>query len=392
MRPLFEQSATRLSLPGFVTAHSHAFQRALRGKTQRAPTATGTFWSWRDAMFHLADTLSPERLAAVSRQAFDELRAAGVTTVGEFHYVHHQPGGVPYAQRTLLADLVIDAALAAGLRITLLRVAYARAGAGRGPEGAQQRFSDPRVEDVLRDVEALRARWGQHPDVRIGLAPHSVRAVPAAWISALHAEARAASMPFHMHVSEVIGEVDACLAEHGRRPAELLADLGVLDRRFVAVHATCLAPHEARLLGEAGAMVCACPSTERDLGDGLADLGALRAAGVRLCTGIDSHVVTDPVEEMRALETHERLRLRRRVTFVPEAERTPAEQLVLEASVYGAQACGWDAVVEGDRTSWTPRTEIDLTHPTLAGVAADEALDALVFSGHPGCVVRAVGA
>lgn len=391
MRPLFEQTPTRLSLPGFVSAHSHAFQRALRGKTQRTPAATGTFWSWREAMFSLVDGLTPESLGAVSRQAFDELRAAGVTAVGEFHYVHHQPGGIPYAQRTLLADVVIEAALAAGLQVCLLRVAYARAGAGREPEGGQRRFCDASVEDVVRDVEALQGRWGTHPGVRVGIAPHSVRAVPREWITALHAVARSAALPFHMHVAEVQGEVDACVAEHGLRPVEFLAGLGVLDPRFVAVHATRLEPHEARLLGEAGAMVCACPSTERDLGDGLADLGSLREAGVRLCTGIDSHVVTDPVEEMRALESHERLRLRRRVTFEPPAGRTPAMQLALEASVYGAQACGWDATLTPTHTTWNPRTLVDLTHPTLAGVAPDEALDAFVFSGHPGCVVPAEG-
>ena len=160
----------------------------------------------------------------------------------------------------------------------------------------------------------------------------------------------------------------------------LLADLGVLDARFVAVHATNLLPHEARLLGEARAFACACPTTERDLGDGLADLAALRDAGVRLCTGIDSHVVTDPLEDLRALETHERLRLRRRVTFVPPEGRTPAQQLLVEGSVHGALACGWDAALQGDTTSWGPRTVIDRAHPALEAVPDEALLDAWVFS------------
>lgn len=389
MRPLTSFDGDSLTLPGWVSAHSHAFQYGLRGHTQRAPGETGSFWSWRDAMYEAADALTPESLAAVSREAFRALRRSGVTCVGEFHYVHHQRGGAPYAQRTLLADVVVEAALAEGLRVALLRVAYARAGAGRAPEGAQRRFSDADVGDVLRDLDDLRARWGADPRVRVGVAPHSVRAVPREWLAPLHAYAARHAMPFHMHVAEVQGEVDACLAEHGRRPVELLADAGVLDARFVAVHATNLEAHEARLLGGAGALACLCPTTERDLGDGLADIAALRAAGVRLCVGIDSHVVTDPVEEMRALEMHERLRLRRRVTFAGAEGRTLAEQLLVEGSAHGALACGWDAAVVGRETAWDADTVVDLRSAPLRGVAADRALDALIFSGHPGCV-RAV--
>jgi formiminoglutamate deiminase len=386
VRPLTAIDGTSLVLPGWVSAHSHAFQYGLRGHTQRAPDASGTFWSWRDAMFAAADALTPESLAAVSRDAFRALYRSGVRCVGEFHYVHHQAGGEPYAQRTLLADVVVDAALAEGLRVTLLRVAYARAGAGRPPEGAQQRFSDGDVDDVLRDLDALRTRWAGDARVKIGVAPHSVRAVPRAWLGPLHEYATRYSLPYHMHVAEVLGEVESCLAEHGRRPVELLADAGVLGERFVAVHATNLEAHEARLLGEARAFACLCPTTERDLGDGLADIAALRAAGVRLCVGIDSHVVTDPVEEMRALEMHERLRLRRRVTFAGEEGRTLAEQLLVEGSAHGALACGWDAAVRGRETAWDADTVVDLDAAPLRGVAPERALDALVFSGHPGCV------
>lgn len=380
MFPLARIDGDRLRVAGLVTAHSHAFQLGLRGNTQRAPAETGTFWSWREAMYRLASSLTPASIAEVSSRAFKLLRRAGVTAVGEFHYVHHQPDGTPYDDRTLLADVVVQRALDAGLRVTLLRAAYARAGAGLPPEPGQRRFCDASVDDVLRDLDALRARWGANPSVKIGVAPHSVRAVPAPWITALHGYARAHALPFHMHVAEVQGEVDACLAEHRRRPVELLADLGVLDERFVAVHATNLLPHEARLLGEAGAFACACPTTERDLGDGLADLAALRDAGVRLCTGIDSHVVTDPLEDLRALETHERLRLRRRVTFVPPGGRTPAQQLLVEGSLHGALACGWDAALQGDTTTWRPRTVIDRTHPALEAVPDEALLDAWVFS------------
>src|SRR4051812_856089 len=173
-----------LQLPALTTAHSHAFQRALRGKAQRpGPDGADDFWSWRTAMYELADSLTPESIHAISLVAYRELYRAGVRTVGEFHYVHHQPGGQPYADRTILAEAVIQAARDAGLRIALLRVIYARAGVGRPPEGAQRHFSDPDLDVALADVEALRARHRGDPDVRVGVAPHSVRAVPPAWLS-----------------------------------------------------------------------------------------------------------------------------------------------------------------------------------------------------------------
>lgn len=353
----------------------------MRGTAQRrGADPRDDFWTWRGQMYRLATSLDPESLERTSRVAFAELFRAGVRTVGEFHYVHHQPDGTPYADRTVLCDAVVRAARAEGLRVALLRVAYHRAGPGRAAEPGQRRFCDPSVDHVLRDVDALRAKYAADPDVRVGVAPHSVRAVPPAWIAPLAEYARRHALPFHMHVAEQAREVAECVAETGKRPVELLADLGALCDRFVAVHATNLAPHEARLLGEAGAFACVCATTERDLGDGLPDLGALRAAGTRLCTGIDSHVVTDPFDDLRALETHERLRTRARVTFQPEG-RTPAEQLWLEGSRQGAQACGFDD--EGGTI------ELDERHPTLALVLPENLLDAVVFSGHPGLVVRA---
>jgi formimidoylglutamate deiminase len=364
----------RLVLPGLVTAHSHAFQRALRGQTQRTARETGTFWSWRDAMYALATSLDPETIHRISRVAFDELRACGVVAVGEFHYVHHQPDGTPYDDRTALADAVIRAALDAGLAISLLRVGYARAGAGRPPEPGQRRFCDPDVDAMLRDVDALRARYAHEPRVRIGLAPHSVRAVPREWITACAEYARRHALPLHMHVSEVQGEVDECLAEHGMRPLELIAACEALSERFVAVHGTNLSEREAALLGAHRGFVCACPTTERDLGDGLAPIATLRDAGVRLCVGIDSHIVTDALEDIRGLETHERLRLRRRVTFEPRDARTPAEQLVREGSVHGALAIGFDP-------EELPRTTARLDQPVFALVEEGFALDALVFGG-----------
>jgi formiminoglutamate deiminase len=371
-----------LRLPALATAHSHAFQRAMRGRAQRPAQAGAAddFWSWRGAMYAVASALTPESIHATSLVAYRELARAGVRTVGEFHYVHHQPDGTPYADRTVLADAVIDAARQAGLRIALLRVAYHRAGPGRPAEDGQRRFCDLDVDDVLRDVETLRARYTGARDVVVGIAPHSVRAIPPAWLSPLATHARTHGLPLHMHVAEQAREIDECFAETGRRPVELCADNGVLSERFVAVHATHLQPHEARLLGSASAFACVCATTERDLGDGLPDVTALRSAGARLCTGVDSHVVVDPLEDLRSLETHERLRTMARVTFRPPDGTTPAEQLWREGSVEGAAACGFaDAggalVVRRD-------------HPSLALVDDEHLLDALVFGCGPAVVDR----
>ena len=370
-----------LRLPALATAHSHAFQRALRGRAQRQgatnTSGPGDFWTWRGAMYELASSLTPQSIHGASLVAFRELARAGIRTVGEFHYVHHQPGGVPYDDRTVMADAVILAAKQVNLRIALLRVAYHRAGPVRPAEEAQRRFCDPSVDDVLRDVDTLRARYAGDPAVVVGLAAHSVRAVPPAWLAPLRDYAARHAMPLHMHVAEQSREVEEFLAETGRRPVELLADHGVLSERFVAVHATNLLPHEARLVGEARSFVCVCPTTERDLGDGLPDLGALRRAGARFCTGVDSHVLVDPIEDLRALETHERLRTRTRVTFSGSAASanapaaTPAESLWRAGSTEGEAACGFTE--SGGEVTIRP------DHPQLDLVPQDLLLDAIVF-------------
>lgn len=378
-----------IELPALASAHSHAFQRGMRGEAQRpGPSGSDDFWSWRTAMYALAESLTPESIHAISKVAYRELRAAGVRTVGEFHYVHHQPGGAPYADRTILADAVIEAARAAGLRIALLRVVYARAGAGREPEGAQRRFSDASLDAALADVEALRARYAGCDDVRVGVAPHSVRAVPPAWLGEIARFAAERGLMVHMHVAEQPAEIEACLAETGRRPVELLAERGALSERFVAVHATHLAPHEPALLGAARAMACLCPTTERDLGDGLPDVGALAGAGVRLCVGIDSHVITDPFEDLRGVELGERLRTGKRVTLRGQGGggeggggqggATPAEALWEIGSRRGAEACGF---ADAGGTIAIRRDA-----PALALVREERLLDAVVYSGSPAMV------
>lgn len=294
-------------LPGLVSAHSHAFQRGLRGRTHAlARAGEGSFWSWRGLMYRFAAGLDPESIFALSRLAFRELARNGVTAVGEFHYVQHQPDGTPYDDRVVLAESVIRAAREVGIRITLLRVLYARGGWGRPLEPTQKRFVDGDVRDALADVDELRKRFAGDEGVRFGLAPHSVRAVPVEWLRAARDYCDEHGLPLHAHVAEQRRELAECLAEHGKRPVELLADEGILSERFVAVHATHLRPHEARLLGDSFA--CLCRTTERDLGDGSPDVQQLRDAGVRLCVGVDSHARSDALEELRAVELDERVR------------------------------------------------------------------------------------
>lgn len=256
-------------------------------------------------MYRFASNVDPDTIYDLSRFAYAELALHGVTHVGEFHYVHHQPDGTPYGNRTEMAEAVVRAARDIGMRITLLRVLYERPGWGRALEPAQRRFSDS-ADDAIADVEALEKRFASDAAVNVGLAPHSVRAVRVDSLARLANEARKRDWPLHIHVGEQRREVQECLAEHGRRPVELLADQGVLDAWSTAVHATHLSPTEVDLLG--GSHICVCRTTERDLGDGSPPLSELTRAGARVCMGVDSHAISDPWVELRALELDERVR------------------------------------------------------------------------------------
>jgi formimidoylglutamate deiminase len=366
-------------LPAFASAHSHAFQRAMRGQAQRrVPDQPDDFWGWREAMYGVAGSLTPESIYATSLVAYRELAAAGVLTVGEFHYVHHQPDGTPYADRTVMSDAVIRAAKDAGLRIALLRVIYARGGPNQPPAGAQVRFCDRSLDEGLSDIETLIGRYANDDNVRIGVAPHSVRAVPPDWLDDIARFAFAHALPLHMHVAEQPAEVEACLAETKHRPVELLAELGVLSEQFVAVHATHLTPGEAHLLSSAGSFVCLCPTTERDLADGLPDLGKLLEEDVRICFGVDGYAMCDPFEEMRGAVLGERLRTGRRFGPWP----APAERLWKASSDDGALALGFD-----DAGGYLEMKKGALA---LELVTDDHWLDALVFSGSASLVDRVV--
>lgn len=378
----------RAMLPGLVNAHSHAFQRAIRGRTEYAATGAGRddFWSWRELMYRAAERLTPEEVGLVSRQAFVEMARAGITSVGEFHYLHHAADGRPYADRLALARAVIGAAREVGLRITLLRVGYARAGHGVADNPRQRRFIDPDLDAVLSDVHALARAHDGDPLVTVGVAPHSVRAVPREWLEALAGQQ--AQLPaIHMHVSEQPAEIQACLAEHGLRPVELLAELGLLSPRFTAVHGIHLSEREIQLLGEARANVCACPTTEANLGDGVIPADALLEAGAAICLGSDSQARIDLLEEARRLEDHLRLVRQRRAVLDAGGGRVDglATRLLHAATRAGALSLGQEG---GRLEDGVPADFVTfaLDHPSLCGASEASLLPAILFGAAPDAV------
>ena len=325
--------ADRLALPGFVNAHSHAFQRALRGKVEGAD-----FWAWREAMLDLARGLTPGEVRTEYAAAYGEMRAAGYTAVGEFHYV-----GLAEARAA------VEAAAAAGVELVLLHAAYAR--------GGLERFRQESVGEYVAQVESLREAGG-----RVGLAPHSVRACPRDWLEEIGRYAERDSLVLHVHADEQPREIEECLAEHGLRPLELLAETGCLGPRTTVVHATHADERELDLLAEAGARVCLCPTTEANLGDGFPPLVGLLERGIPLCIGSDSNVRIDPLEELRELEGIARRQTLRRNVI-------PVADLLAAGAASGAAAVGID--------EW-PAIEVDLGHPSLRGVAPSETHAALV--------------
>jgi formimidoylglutamate deiminase len=359
-----------LRIPGFVNAHSHAFQRGMRGVIERVDRAHphDDFWTWREAMYAAAGRLDPDSAHAVALLAYREMVAAGFVAVGEFHYVHHRPDGTPYAPANAMALATAAAADEAGIEQVLLMTAYERAGAGAPPTAGQRRFCDTSAAAYLERVDAL----AQERPGRVGLAPHSVRAVSRPWLEEIGRYAEAAGMVVHIHACEQRREIAECLAEHGRRPIELLADAGVLGARTTIVHATHASDGELDLLAEAGASVCVCPTTEANLGDGYLPALRLFERGIRVCIGTDSNTVIDPVVELREIEAVARRTAERRNVLVPAGDDGPTAYLLGAGSRCGAEALGLETVAD---------VEIDLTHPQLAGVAAADVTAALIFGG-----------
>jgi len=375
----------RAILPGLVNVHSHAFQRAIRGRTEeRTGTSRDSFWTWREAMYHAANSLSPDDIYEVARMAFVEMLASGITAVGEFHYVHHAPGGAFYDNPNLLAEQVLQAAQATGIRIALLRTAYARAGWRKDPNPSQARFITPRVEDFIRHTDDLRALTANRfaPDAAwVGIAPHSIRALPVEYLRESIACARGRGMKIHMHVSEQPAEIQACLGEYGMRPVELLHRYELLGGDFTGIHAIHITDEEIYHLAQSRARIGACPTTERNLGDGIGPADKWSEAGVPTCFGSDSNIQIDLLEDARQLEYHLRLERIERAILAPDAQpESLARRLFESATQTGADSIGAPG---GSLTEGRPADffTIDLNDLSIAGAGPESLLTNVVFSG-----------
>jgi formiminoglutamate deiminase len=352
-----------LTLPGLANAHSHAFQRALRGRTHGG---SGSFWTWREQMYALAGTIDPDGYLALARATFGEMALGGVTMVGEFHYLHHGPGGVPYEDPNAMGLAVMQAAAEAGLRIRLIDACYLRGGFGVELDDVQKRFSDGDVEAWVCRVDALPAG--------AAAAIHSVRAVDPESARVVAEWAAGRDAPLHAHVSEQPAENEGALAAHGRSPTGVLAEAGALGERFTAVHATHLTDVDIDMLGRAGVTCCFCPTTERDLADGIGPARRLRDAGARLSLGSDSHAVIDLFEEARAVELDERL-------ATSERGRHSALELLTAATADGYRCLGLPDGGRIEAGALADLVTVGLDTVRLAGTDPSTALESVVFAG-----------
>jgi len=360
----------RALAPGFLNDHSHAFQRGLRGAVERFEPShpRDDFWTWRERMYALAENLTSDSMREVSRRCYEEMLSAGYTSVTEFHYVHHRPDGTPYEDSNVLAKAVARAAEDTGIRLLLLPVAYAR--------GGLPRFRDPSVQAFLQRTDDLRGWSEGRPLVNVGVAAHSVRAVPRGWLEEIGRYAHRDDVSLHIHADEQPREIEKCQTEHGMRPIELLAQTGFLGPDTTVVHATHAGEREVDLLSEYGASVCACPTTEGNLGDGFLPAEEILERDIRLSVGSDSHARIDPFEELREIETNARRVSGRRNVLVAENEASPTPWLL---------RAGWGrtGLKSGDPADLI---EIDLSHPVLADVEAENLPSALVFGAGSGII------
>jgi formimidoylglutamate deiminase len=377
---------------GQVNAHSHAFQRAIRGRTEYLPAdrQNDDFWSWREAMYGAALSFDADQLEAIARQAFAEMLRAGYTTVGEFHYLHHRRDGTAYRAPNELAIRMIRAARDVGLRICLLRSAYHRGGFDTPATDRQRRFIEPDVDTYLDRLDQLQsdAIVADDDAVQVGVAPHSIRACPASWLRRLAEAARRRQYPLHIHVSEQTAELEQSRAEYESTPIEALHELGVLGPQTTLVHATHATEHELNLIADTNSSVCACPSTERNLGDGWLPASELIARDVPVSLGSDSQADIDPWGEMRLVEYHERLRRRARNVLATERLQqhnissgtcSTAAMLWPMGANHGADALG---MPPGRLVEDAPAdlVGIDLSHRTLHGATINTLADHIALS------------
>jgi formimidoylglutamate deiminase len=371
-------------IPGMPNAHSHAFQRAMAGNAEYRSSARDSFWTWRQAMYALANRIGPEELRVVAAQLFIEMLKAGYTSVAEFHYLHRPSGAAQYAGANPLWEAIGDAAALAGIGLTFLPTLYQSSDFGGAPLKPEQARFAMETDAFLRAIEDRIGadRRGGGGTVRSGAAFHSLRAVPLDHLreAALALRAIDSSMPVHIHVAEQSLEVRACERATGRRPIELLLDQALLTQYWCVVHATHATAEELRGIAAANATVCVSTSTEANLGDGLFDTARFFESNGRLCIGSDSQSTVNPAEELRWLEYQQRLRKKRRVVLATKSESHVGTRLWRDAAVNGAQAIGQPVgtIAVGRRADWLV---LDASHPALAGAAADTALDRLLFAG-----------
>lgn len=369
-------------IPGMANAHSHAFQRAMAGLTERMGSSEDSFWTWREVMYSFLQRLDPDQVYAIAAQLYAEMLANGYTSVGEFHYLHHSPDGRPYARSTEMALALLRAAAETGIAITLLPSLYACGGFGDAPlKGVQKRFATV-PETVLAMLSDLRTVSVGNPDIRLGVAPHSLRAVNATMLKDLLAGITAfdPTAPIHMHVAQVVTEVNDCLTWYEKRPAQWLLDNMPVDGRWCLVHCTNVSTPETEKLAASGAVVGLCPTTGANLGDGTFPFARHREMQGRFAIGGDIHVSQTPVEELRWLEYNQRLALRRRNIAASETSPSVGGFLWREAASGGAQALGRKAgkIAPGMRADLVV---LDDKHVNLAGRRGDPLLDSLVFCG-----------
>jgi formimidoylglutamate deiminase len=367
-------SAQRLTLPGLPNLHSHAFQRAMAGLAERQTNPNDSFWTWRELMYRFAARMTPDSMRAIAAQAYVEMLEAGFTTVCEFHYVHHLPGGKPYPESAAMSQAIIQAARDTGIRLTLLPVLYMHGGFdGRDLSDRQKRFGHT-VDDFLSLLVGLRKL--ENDSLRVGMALHSLRAVPeAAMREVLEVEALDRPRPIHIHVAEQMAEVDECLKVRGARPVRWLLDHADVDARWTLVHATHLLDDEIEGIADAGATVAICTTTEANLGDGLFPLKAFLQAGGRFGIGSDSNVSISPAEELRWLEYGQRLATRQRNIAVDYGETSVGALLYSHALKEGVVACGQPKAAED-------KLILDDAAPALAGATDKDLHDRYVFAGN----------
>ena len=370
-------------LPGLANVHSHTFQRLFRGRAEGRAEGGDTFWTWREQMYRAAAFVSPEELYDVARATFLEMVCAGITVVGEFHYLHRDARGNAYSDPNLLSDQVIAAARSVGLRIRLLRAAYFRAGFERQPHPGQRRFYET-SEAYLRNLEDLAAKYNAVENVAVGAAPHSIRAVPLQELKQIAAAARG-RMPLHMHISEQTGENEACVAEYGATPVQLMADHGILSAATTLVHAIHLTDAEYKAVAASGATICSCPTTERNLGDGIFPADTAARLGIPVAFGSDSQAQIDILEDARQIEYHLRLRDRQRGILDASARsdwasQEPIERLLFRsasANGYGSLGLDGGSLAVGQPADFFT---VDLNDVSILGVDAESLVSQAVFA------------